>query len=457
MPSLAELRADRAEKYATFSALLRDANGDLKEEMSTDEAQACEVLAQRIDALDDQIRAANHDRTRIAAMAVSANAPAGTTDPNSDETVDPFHRRSVDAAYGGRARATGHRFRLPSGEIVAALRPNESMEAAGRSRRPADRWGRDEGELNLSAMLGAVVFGDPSRLGRAEVQAMSGSIGTAGGLLIPPILSERIIDLARNQAVCVQAGAETLPMEAPVVSMAVVRSDPTPQWRAENQKIAESDATFGLVSLYAKSLAIIVPISLELVSDTANIEGLLMQQLASAFALELDRVVLDGSGITAQPKGLLRRTTIPNVAATGTADEKRVSFGKINTAFYAIKRANARGSVSTIYPWAFAETLDNLRTADGQLLEPPRYWSELGKFPTNQVPTTEADGVVTGPIITGDFSNVVIGMRENLLIEVARETNTYFEHGQVAVRAIARADVAVLRENHFHVTTGVTS
>ena len=59
----------------------------------------------------------------------------------------------------------------------------------------------------------------------------------------------------------------------------------------------------------------------------------------------------------------------------------------------------------------------------------------------------------------GDFSQVLVGMRSDLVIEASREATIGSDNAwaqlQVHIRAYLRADVALLHPEHFVVLSGI--
>ena len=88
-----------------------------------------------------------------------------------------------------------------------------------------------------------------------------GSTDSAGGYLISPQMSGMVLDLARSASVCMRAGAITIPMSTSELTIARVSGDATPMWRAETVAVQSSALTFNKVTLRAKTLAAIVPVS----------------------------------------------------------------------------------------------------------------------------------------------------------------------------------------------------
>ena len=122
-------------------------------------------------------------------------------------------------------------------------------------------------ELGFGGFLKAVYHGPSTDLER-RVMAEA-SVGT-GGAMVPAPLAAEIIDLARAQSVAFQAGARTVPMTSQTLRIARVIGDPAGAWRAENAPIVEDQPTFDNVVLTARTWALIIRASRELLEDGQN-------------------------------------------------------------------------------------------------------------------------------------------------------------------------------------------
>ena len=101
----------------------------------------------------------------------------------------------------------------------------------------------------------------------------------------------------RAKARTVEAGAQTVPMDSATLKVATVETIPEPQWREESTSIASGALTFGARTFTAHGLAVLVKAPWELLDDAQGFGTVLQAALADAFALELDRVGLYGSGV----------------------------------------------------------------------------------------------------------------------------------------------------------------
>lgn len=134
------------------------------------------------------------------------------------------------------------------------------------------------------------------------------AVGTdsAGGYAVPDVVMPGILSALVPASSLLQAGAGIVPMDygAKSVSTAAIDTMPTASWRNELGTIGESQPTLRSVQAVPRSLACIVRVSRELLADGSDVDRALRLVIAQAFAKELDRVGLLGSGYrtrTARP------------------------------------------------------------------------------------------------------------------------------------------------------------
>ena len=96
-------------------------------------------------------------------------------------------------------------------------------------------------------------------------------------------------------------------------------------------------------------------------------------------------------------------------------------------------------------------------TSDLTKLEPPADYVALRKLVSTQLPIDEVQGNSSdcSTAFIGDFSNMAIALRQNITIEASRQSSDVFTKNQVHVRAIMRADIAILRGDHFGRLIGI--
>ncbi len=334
---------------------------------------------------------------------------------------------------------------------VRTLKPSEKLSDIYRSKEP----------LSMGKYIRGIVTGNWEGA-ENELRVMSIGTPSVGGYTVPAPLSAKIIDLARNQSRVFQAGAITVPMDSKTLSLARTLTDLTPAWKVENNAITASDMTFDQVTLTAQTLVAMAKCSVELMEDSTNLSAVVNQSLSAALALALDKAALNGSGVAPEPRGIRNQTGV-QILDMGTNGLAMTDYTKFSTAVQKIQEANGNdANLAAIYAPRTAAAIDQFKeTTTAQPLQPLDSFKSLKKFVTNQVPInlTHGTGTTCSQAFVGDFSQLMVGMRTNLTIEVDRtaadSTGSAFSNLQVWIRAYLRADIALMHPNHFVVIDGI--
>lgn len=343
-------------------------------------------------------------------------------------------------------------FETRDGQTVGALPVKRNF--ADLDRRGLEWKGIGPG--SLGRIIRAKILGDSTGLNEHEFRAMGEGTGIGGGYFVPEVVSSYVIDLARAKAVCMQAGAWTLPMTGPEVTLVKVLTDPTAYFVAEHVAIIESDGSFGPITLKAMVLGSLVRVSAALLEDAPTSGRAIEDMLAASLGLKLDKAILLGNG-TNEPKGLWACKDI-NVYSMGANGAAPTSYDAFSYAAQYVLEDNGTPTAVIMAPRTYG-TLDRLKQATtNDPLNPPQSYKDMQKFVTNQVPIDQTQGTssVSSCAFVGDFKNVVVGMRKQITIDVSPTgASDSFAKVEAMVRAYMRVDVAILRENHFTVIKGL--
>ncbi|MBW2649538.1 MAG: phage major capsid protein [Deltaproteobacteria bacterium] len=152
-----------------------------------------------------------------------------------------------------------------------------------------------------------------------EVKASVLERGTAS---VPAYLSAQIIDAIRAKSRLMQAGTLTIPIEGKT-TICRIASDPTVVEHTEAANdITESVPVLEPVDLDPKMLAALIPLSVEIVQDSPNLDAALQMSLAAAFASKLDALgvatILADSDIPTSETTEATATWAGILAATGS-------------------------------------------------------------------------------------------------------------------------------------------
>lgn len=286
--------------------------------------------------------------------------------------------------------------------------------------------------------------------------ALSVGTNTAGGFSVPAQTMPVILAALTPESSLLTAGAGIVPMDAgaKTVTTAIVNSVPTAAWRLESGNVVESDPAFRGVVSTPQSLAFYFKISRELLADGAGLEAALQTAIAQAFAKELDRAGLRGTGTAPEPRGLLNTVNV-NTVSNGANGAALAGYSNLFTATQAILQANAPMPTAAIMSPRSLVKLGGLVDTTGQPLRTPGMLESVKLIATSAVPNNLVVGSSTdcSEIYLGDFSKMYFLMREALSIQLLKEH--FSQTGEVGFLCHSRADVVVMHPTAFAIVSGV--
>jgi HK97 family phage major capsid protein len=193
-------------------------------------------------------------------------------------------------------------------------RENFSISRAVRNFIDNGKWTGYEAEVSQTAQKaqGRATAGlciPTSAFAKRDVTtATSGSFGYGGNTVSTDLSG--FIDLLRNEAVALQAGATVMDGLTGNVAIPRLAGGATAYWLAEQGAVTEAVPTFDQVTLSPKRLAMHVNISKQLIAQSSvDVENILRNDLVATAANAIDTAVFTGTkypttGASDQPKGL---------------------------------------------------------------------------------------------------------------------------------------------------------
>ncbi|MFP3584137.1 phage major capsid protein [Paraburkholderia sp. SIMBA_055] len=283
--------------------------------------------------------------------------------------------------------------------------------------------------------------------------ALSVGSDPAGGYSVPAITMPGILDALVDQSALLSAGASILPMDTGGKSFTTAAIDtlPVPAWRNEAGAVAGTQPTLRALTATPRSLACIVLFSRELLADSIDISRAVTTSISQAFALELDRAGLVGSGVAPMPLGLYGMEDVAKIDQAGA----KFGYADLLGAYQAQLERSAPAPTAVIMAPRTRVGLAGLTDTTGQPLNAPPLVADLRQFSTNGVPVNLGAGTNESLAFVGDFRVVQYVMRERLNIGVLREL--YAGTGQIAFLCHARVDVVVTYPSCISVIDKVVS
>lgn len=319
--------------------------------------------------------------------------------------------------------------------------------------KPSDKLSRagETAEISFGQLAKALLVGPKNE---AEKRALAEGVDANGGYLVPKVLGSEFIDLVRSQSHVVTAGARTVDLSSNNLTLAKLLTDPVVAWRNENSDVVEATATFGKVEWNAKSIAAYVPVSRELMQDAANMASILSNALSQAMSAELDRVCLLGTGVDPQPKGIINYAGT-QIMPLGVNGGTITNWDILLDAYEKLYAVNANNPTAAIMHGRTLTAFNKLKDSTGQPLQKPDAIKGLPLLHTSKLSTTLTKGTATNAsqIFIGDFTQLYIGVRQGIQIEISNVP--LMGKLQTMFLIHARVDVAAIRENHFVVIPDV--
>jgi HK97 family phage major capsid protein len=238
-------------------------------------------------------------------------------------------------------------------------------------------------------------------------------------------------------------------------------SGATAYWVGENSAITASDLGLGQITLTPKAVGAMVKLSNRLIRmSNPSAEALVRNDIATAIALEIDRVALRGSGTSTQPAGIASTDSINTYALSAAVP----TFDSLINMEYEVEVDNAlRGKLGFVFHPAIKRTLIKKKVAQysgdtkGMYIVQPVSDTELSNWigypfkTTTQIPInlTTGGGSSLTEIYFGNWSELIIGQWAGMQIMASQETSDAFEKNQTWVRIIQEVDLAVRHPESF--------
>jgi HK97 family phage major capsid protein len=326
-----------------------------------------------------------------------------------------------------------------------------------------DGFGRsaDPADFNLGRIAGALLGRlDRSELTDVETRALAEGVDSAGGFLIPEPLAPTVIDRIRAKAQVINAGARTVPMTADTLNIARLVGGSGANWKAENAAVTESDQVYDRVVLKTKTAVVLQRMSQELFEDLSGEAAAIIEtELLQALALKLDAAALRGDpGVDPNsPRGIRNQPGV-NIVSLGANGATPTSFSFLIDALSAVRDANGDVSnAAAIYSSRTQKTIDKFADTTGQPLRQPESVAAVRKLVSNQIGNALTQGTSNdaSEAYVGDFSQVLMGLRNTVGMRVKILNERYADNLQVGLIAWLRADVALAHPEHLSVVTGI--
>lgn len=300
---------------------------------------------------------------------------------------------------------------------------------------------------------------------------LSTDVDSAGGYLVPNEFMTELIELLRAKLVVGRLGVTRFSgLTGGSIMVPKQTGAATGYWVAENADVTESQQTVGQLEMRPREAAGMTVVSDRLLRlSNPGAEAMIRSDLAAVIDRLVDLAVLQGTGGT-QPLGIVNTSGIntTSMATTPTVD-------LLYAMMYEVEADNAdAGNLG----WAFHprtwNTLRQLKDANGNyiLMGPngpgvalqnsdrgPAQGTLLGHpfATTTQIPTNLGATTNRSRIYFGNWSDVVVGEWEGLMLRASQETNDAFQKRQTWVQIVTEMDCLLKHGESFCVDSTVAA
>lgn len=293
--------------------------------------------------------------------------------------------------------------------------------------------------------------------------ALAEGSGATGGVVIADQQANTFFDMLRAKSVVLAAGPRLVRMTSDVCNVPKILTSTTTGWYDEGGTLSSTEMTFEAVTLTARKVAAYSLCSNEALADgNPQLLNMVGQDFATAMALGIDLVFLDGSGTPPTPRGIRNFTSVTETAAdtngaTPTMNMLLEQVGRLEAL-----DANIDRMAYFMHPRDW-KSIKNFLDDEGQLLLNPTPTEKFKRslfgipvFLSTQISTGETEGgsgAVCSSIILADMDQIVVGFRQE--IDLKYSTDFAFNLDSTALRATARCDIQPVNIDGVDILTGV--
>lgn len=214
-------------------------------------------------------------------------------------------------------------------------------------------------------------------------------------------------------------------------------------WVTEGGAVPEGTMSFDSVTMTPKHTGGKTEMSRQLIQQSSpGIEQLVRDDLTALIAQQLDSAILNGSGLTGEPEGILQNAGIQTALMPTTwADILGLSEKLQLENLEGTRFLSAPGVRATLASTEKVTGSGSGFLAEGGMIDGKPYDA------TNQMPVDT--------LLYGDFSQVMLGIWSEIDILVNPYAEPAYSRGGIQVRAMATCDIALRHAQAFVAASGV--
>lgn len=424
-----------------------------------------ELIAKVVEALEGIKSAKNSvgEKKSAEPNAQTKAAPNSTAPLRQRKYADIFISRGTDR--DGETKSNSFAARL-----AAMSAPERRKTAYGMFGRAVKCINASNGDTEKAAYTAEHKFNDTEMA--HEFKALSTTVPSDGGYLVPEVYANEIIELLYPSTVIYSLGARRLGMSNGNLNIPKLKTGSRALFNGESRPTPKTAPKFGNLKLSAKKLTALIPMSNDLLRSTNFDNDVIVgQDITKQMALGVDWGALMGNGGEFQPLGIMRNKNVANLDVTTLGAEYASASGELTAAFpnflvAAVLKNNVYADgLGFVFNTSVEQYFKAMRDNVGSFI----FAEEMNKnrtlvgYPYRTTNLVETTGGKTS-ILFGNWNDLIIGEQGALEIETSREGSwtdesgnmvSAFENDQTLIRAIDNVDIGLRHDESFAVASKV--
>lgn len=295
------------------------------------------------------------------------------------------------------------------------------------------------------------VTGDPHfrcRIPAAALRDLTVASGSGGGYLVDSRQTAYAPAL-QPHSVALKAGAVVVPVSGSSVMAPRGATAASATWLAsESAQATESQPALATVAATPRILSCFVEVSRQLLLQS-NAGDVIRRELTASAGAALDAAVLNGSGVSGEPLGIIGVAGIGSVTGTSLGV---AGITELQTDVVTAKAGHDPATCAYVGTIAVASLLKQRQKFAGT--DSPLWQGPVAVGRVDEIRAFSTGGMPAGSLLYGDFSAVEIFQWDAL--EIAVDPFTKMKESIVGVRLLLAVDVVVRHPAAFSLATGVT-
>lgn len=286
---------------------------------------------------------------------------------------------------------------------------------------PSQKISKQQPEIGFGEYVAGMIDSGASTKVKNSLKEQTDS---TGGVLLPSDVMSDFVDQLRAKSRVIESGARTVQLGGAETTIARVKNSPEVLWHSElTEESADTSMSFEGLVFRPKTLMILVKASRELIQDSSNISNILSRVFSQTVSTAVDQGILYGSGADSEMRGLTNDFWDIDTVSMGTNGAALTDYDDMIDAINKLWTSNGGMPTAFLMHPRTLSALAKLKDDQSRYLDKPEILREVPLYDTTSIPIDETHGTATNAsrILCGNWSDIMIGVRDQVRIELLRE------------------------------------